>query len=345
MDVSIFFLSIHLLKKRNGVCFWGQFCASSKRSSTILDFFPSGFSKLCPAEVLTLHISGGKVGFRWSVVKKGLQFTSGSQLHFPAKNMPGDLNLQNVFFRFKRFTRPKTYMTLEKQPVEDVSPTKHGDVPLSILVFGGVTVIKQKQQCFFPATKVVPRWFVGRKNKKHWAEVRVEYHAGDSWIRTKSTKHVMSSWCMTGILGGGLDPISNVCQWMHLILLWNRIETNGCCQLIIDFCEWFSDFDECFSWWHFTPAFEAMKASLCAGGEETTWQKLRHSWNFDDFWLPPQKHQVCLKLGIDIVQTFPQLSWKQWQFLAESIYDPTSFSGPSECGLDFLMSNSPLRSP
>ena len=94
-------------------------------------------------------------------------------------------------------------------------------------------------------------------------------------------------------------------------------------------------------WWvfflmTFHPAFEAMKASLCAGGEETTWQKLRHSWNFDDFWLPPQKHQVCLKLGIDIVQTFPQLSWKlRGNFWQNQSMIPPLFRGHQSAALIF----------
>ena len=243
------------------MCFWGQFCASSKRSSTILDFFPSGFSKLCPAEVLTLHISGGKVGFRWSVVKKDSSLLQGPNFIFQQKTCQVIWISKTFFFGLNGLHARKLTWHWKNNRL------KMYLLPNMVmfhchLSFRGCNRNQTKAAVFFSGNQSRPPVVCWSKKQKHWAEVRVEYHAGDSWIRTKSTKHVMSSWCMTGILGGGLDPISNVCQWMHLILLWNRIETNGCCQLIIDFCEWFSDFDECFSWWHFTPLLKQWRL-LC----------------------------------------------------------------------------------
>ena len=109
--------------------------------------------------------------FRWKswfpleCCKKALQFSSGSQLHFPAKKMSGDLNLQNVFFGLNGLHVRNLTWQWKKQTVEDGISYQTWWCFIVMLVFGGVTVTKQKQQCFFRQPKSSPGGLLGEKTK------------------------------------------------------------------------------------------------------------------------------------------------------------------------------------
>ena len=182
--------------------------------------------------------------------------------------MPGDLNLQNVFFGLNGLHARKLTWQWKNQPVEDGISYQTWWCSIVMLVFGGVTVTKQKQQgCSGNQSRPPVVCWSKKKNTElryGWNTMRVILGSEPNQQNMSCHVILMYDW------NPGWGARSNIqCMPMNAFkfVVKQTVAANYWLSWVIF---WF--------WWvfflmTFHPAFEAMKASLCAGGEETTWQQ------------------------------------------------------------------------